>query len=96
MSYQIIALAIAAAVYLLIRYFNATDVPKIKGLPEIPGVPIFGNLIELGTDHARVAQRWARKYGPVFQTRLGNRVSHEKQTSEMNPTWKKCKVHVRI
>ncbi|TWU74242.1 hypothetical protein ED733_004211 [Metarhizium rileyi] len=73
MSYPLIALGIVAAIYLLVRYLNATDVPKIEGLPEIPGVPIFGNLIELGTDHARVAQRWARKYGPVFQTRLGNR-----------------------
>ncbi|KID95199.1 cytochrome P450 phenylacetate 2-hydroxylase, partial [Metarhizium majus ARSEF 297] len=73
MSYPVIALGVVAAIYLLVRYLNATDIPKIKGLPEIPGVPIFGNLIELGTDHARVAQRWARKYGPVFQTRLGNR-----------------------
>ncbi|KAK4233938.1 cytochrome P450 [Achaetomium macrosporum] len=60
-------------IYLLIRLLNRTDIPKIKNLPEVPGVPIFGNLIQLGTDHARVAQRWARKYGPVFQTRLGNR-----------------------
>ncbi|CAK7210596.1 hypothetical protein SBRCBS47491_000826 [Sporothrix bragantina] len=64
---------VAAAIFFLIKYFNATDTPKIKGIPEIPGVPIFGNLLELGTDHARVAQKWAAKYGPVFQTRLGNR-----------------------
>lgn len=75
MSYPVIAIGIVAAIYFLVGYLNATDVPKIKGLPEIPGVPIFGNLLELGIDHARVAQRWARKYGPVFQTRLGNRVS---------------------
>jgi phenylacetate 2-hydroxylase len=40
--------------YFLIRYFNATDTPKIKNLPEIPGVPLFGNLLQLGQDHARV------------------------------------------
>jgi phenylacetate 2-hydroxylase len=74
MSYQLLGFAVLAAIYALIKFLNATDVPKIKGLPEIPGVPIFGNLIQLGTDHARVAAKWAAKYGPVFQTRLGNRV----------------------
>lgn len=60
--------------YFLVRYLNSTDQPKIKGLPEIPGVPLFGNLLQLGTDHARVAGAWARKHNwPVFQTRLGNR-----------------------
>lgn len=74
-SYEVIGIAAIAAVYFFLKFLNATDTPKIKGLPEIPGVPIFGNLIQLGTDHARVAQKWAAKYGPVFQTRLGNRVS---------------------
>lgn len=74
-SYEVIGIAVVAALYFLYKALNATDTPKIKGLPEIPGVPIFGNLIQLGTDHARVAQKWVAKYGPVFQTRLGNRVS---------------------
>ncbi|KAI9812617.1 MAG: hypothetical protein M1827_004606 [Pycnora praestabilis] len=73
MSYQIILLAIASAVYLLIRYFNTTDIPKVKGLPEIPGVPIFGNLLQLGNQHARVAGNWVKRYGPVFQVRMGNK-----------------------
>ena len=72
---QLLIGASILAVLLLWRFLNATDKPKIKGLPEIPGVPIFGNLIQLGTDHARVAQKWAAKYGPVFQTRLGKSVS---------------------
>ena len=60
--------------YFFIRYFNHTDTPKIKNLPEIPGVPLFGNLLQLGQDHARVTAKWAKQYGwPVFQTRLGNR-----------------------
>lgn len=71
---QTIVLAVLAAVYLLIRYLNRTDIPKIKGLPEIPGVPIFGNLLQLGDRHATVAARWAKKYGPVFQVRMGNKV----------------------
>lgn len=62
-------------IYFIVRYLNRTDTPKIKNLPEIPGVPLFGNLLQLGTEHARVAKKWAEQYGPVFQTRLGNRVS---------------------
>ncbi|KAK5989527.1 Phenylacetate 2-hydroxylase [Cladobotryum mycophilum] len=73
MSYQILGIVILVAVYTLFKFLNATDVAKIKGIPEIPGVPIFGNLLQLGVDHARVAQKWASKYGPVFQTRLGNK-----------------------
>ncbi|KAI5459328.1 cytochrome P450 [Mariannaea sp. PMI_226] len=72
MSDHILYAAGVIIIFLLVKFFNSTDIPKIKGLPEIPGVPIFGNLIQLGTDHARVAQKWAAKYGPVFQTRLGN------------------------
>lgn len=43
--------------------------PKIKGIPEIPGWPIVGNLLQLGSDHAAVCMKWAEKYGPVFQVR---------------------------
>ncbi|KAI1023934.1 hypothetical protein LB504_005346 [Fusarium proliferatum] len=73
MSDQVIYLAILIGLYVLYKLANSTDQPKIKGIPEIPGVPLFGNLIQLGTDHARVAQKWAKKYGPVFQTRLGTK-----------------------
>lgn len=47
--------------------------PKIKGIPEIPGLPLLGSLVELGENHALVAQKWAKKYGPVFQVRMGNK-----------------------
>ena len=71
-----VVLGVAAlVVFLVVRYLNSSDTPKIKNLPEIPGVPLFGNLLQLGTDHATVAQKWAKQYGPVFQTRLGNKVS---------------------
>ena len=75
MTAQTIGIAVVAVVYLIIRYFNRTDVPKIKGLPEVPGVPIFGNLLQLGDQHAIVAGKWAKKFGPVFQVRMGNKVS---------------------
>ena len=59
--------------YFIIRYLNSTDSPKIKNLPEIPGIPLFGNLLQLGEHHAKIAGGWVKKYGPVFQVRLGNR-----------------------
>lgn len=74
MGYQTIAIAIVAVVYFVIKQLNKTDIPKIKNLPEIPGVPIFGNLIQLGDNHAKRAQEWVKKYGEVFQVRLGNKV----------------------
>ncbi|KAB8339129.1 hypothetical protein FH972_022065 [Carpinus fangiana] len=67
------AFAFLAIAFFVLRYLNSTDVPKIKNLPEIPGKPIFGSLLELGNQHALVATRWAQKYGPVFQARLGNK-----------------------
>ena len=72
-SPQILPFFLIAVVYAAIKIIDRTDVPKIKGLPEIPGVPIFGNLLQLGADHATVAQKWSKKYGPVFQVRMGNR-----------------------
>ncbi|RCI16106.1 hypothetical protein L249_1781 [Ophiocordyceps polyrhachis-furcata BCC 54312] len=69
----VLVAAVAGLVHLLRRLLYATDVPKIKGIPEAPGLPLLGSLVHLGTDHARVAQRWARRYGPVVQARLGSR-----------------------
>lgn len=74
MAVQILVVAVITVVYFLIRYFNRTDIPKIKGIPEIPGVPIFGNLLQLGDQHATVTGNWAKKFGPVFQVRMGNKV----------------------
>lgn len=62
-----------AVAYTALRLLDSTDVPKIKNLPEIPGIPILGNLHQLGEYHARVAHEWSKKYGPVFQVRMGNR-----------------------
>lgn len=74
MTVTTVAIAVVTAVYFVIRYFNRTDIPKIKGIPEIPGVPIFGNLLQLGNKHATVTGKWAKQYGPVFQVRMGNKV----------------------
>ena len=74
MTVPTLAIAVVTVAYFILRYFNRTDVPKIKGLPEIPGVPLFGNLLQLGDQHATVTRKWAKKYGPVFQVRMGNKV----------------------
>lgn len=74
MAHQIVGIALIAVFFFVIRYLNRTDVPKIKNLPEVPGVPLFGNLLQLGDEHAKKAAVWAKKLGPVFQVRLGNRV----------------------
>lgn len=68
-----VVVAVIAITYFLIKYFNRTDIPKIKNLPEIPGIPIFGNLIQLGDEHAKKAREWVKQYGPVFQVRMGNK-----------------------
>ncbi|SLM35401.1 cytochrome p450 phenylacetate 2-hydroxylase [Lasallia pustulata] len=73
MAHQIVGIALIAVFFFVIRYLNRTDVPKIKNLPEVPGVPLFGNLLQLGDEHAKKAAVWAKKLGPVFQVRLGNR-----------------------
>lgn len=73
-SYQTLGIYLAGAIFILIRYLNRTDTPKIENLPEIPGYPLFGSLLQFGDKHARVAGQLAKKYGAVFQVRLGNRV----------------------
>ena len=74
MTIPIYVAGAAVLCFFLYRVLYGTDTPRIEGIPEIPGLPLFGSLLELGTDHAKVAQRWAKKYGPVFQVRMGNRV----------------------
>lgn len=74
MTLSVYVAGAAVVAFFLYRFLYGTDTPHIKGLPEIPGVPLAGSLFELGTNHAKVAQGWAKKYGPVFQVRLGNRV----------------------
>lgn len=75
MTFPIIVAAAAVITFFAYRLLYGTDTPRIKSLPEVPGLPLFGSLLELGNNHAKVAQGWAKKYGPVFQVRMGNRVS---------------------
>jgi phenylacetate 2-hydroxylase len=69
MSSTVISSVLLLIAIALIRYLFQTEQPKITGIPEIPGWPIVGNLLQLGSDHAAVCMKWAKKYGPVFQVR---------------------------
>ncbi|EFX01334.1 phenylacetate 2-hydroxylase [Grosmannia clavigera kw1407] len=68
------AVAVVVLTYVLYNVMYATDVPHIKGMPEIPGaVPVFGHLLKLGEDHATTCEKWWKQYGhSVFQIKLGN------------------------
>lgn len=70
MSYFIVASTVLLAAFILSRLLFNTEQTKIEGIPEIPGWPIVGNLLQLGSDHAAVCMKWAEKYGPVFQVRF--------------------------
>ena len=65
-----IVLLIALSVYLL----DTTDIPFIRNLPSAPGLPILGNLVELGAEQPRRLAELAKVHGPVYQIRLGNKV----------------------
>lgn len=73
---MLVSLLILAAVVVIatIKYFNITDIAKINNLVEIPGIPLFGNILQLGSSHADACRELASRYGPIFQVRLGNRV----------------------
>ncbi|EPE04117.1 phenylacetate 2-hydroxylase [Ophiostoma piceae UAMH 11346] len=68
------AVVVVVLTYVLYNALYVTDIPHIKGMPEIPGaVPIFGHLLKLGEDHATTCEKWWRQYGhSVFQIKLGN------------------------
>ena len=74
MDHIALGVALVAIFFFLVRHLSRTDTPKIKHLPEVPGWPIFGNLLQIGDEHARKAREWAKSHGAVFQVRLGNRV----------------------
>jgi len=66
-------IVIIIIIWVLIKFFNSTDVPKIRGLPEASGWPIFGSLFELGENHSLALSKMGKRLGPVFQVRMGNK-----------------------
>jgi phenylacetate 2-hydroxylase len=66
-------IGIIIIIWLVVKLLNSTDVPKIVGLPEAPGWPIFGSLFELGENHSLALSKMSKSLGPVFQVRMGNK-----------------------
>ena len=69
----VVCILIFIAILIFIKIFDVTDIPKIQGLPEASGWPLFGSLFELGDNHSLALTKMAKKLGPVFQIRMGNR-----------------------
>lgn len=82
----VVPAVILAVLYYAYEFLSRTDIPKIKGLPELPAVPVFGSLLHLGKYHARNCAKLVDTYGPVFQVRLGNRVCYPRLSSYRNAT----------
>ncbi|KAF7561318.1 hypothetical protein G7046_g2828 [Stylonectria norvegica] len=51
----------------LVILLDTTDVPYIRNLPHVPAIPIFGSLLQLGTEHPKRLAALSKRYGPVFQ-----------------------------
>ncbi|CAF4109566.1 unnamed protein product, partial [Adineta steineri] len=69
----LVLVGIIIAIFLLIKLVDSTDIPKIHGLPEASGWPIFGSLFELGGNHSKALSKMAKQLGPVFQIRMGSK-----------------------
>jgi hypothetical protein len=76
-----LAVICGVLIVLVLWLSDSTDVPFIKYLPSIPGFPIVGNLAQLGTEQPRRLAELSKKYGPVFQIRLGNKASESSSLS---------------
>lgn len=75
--------AIVCGLVILVLLFDSTDIPYIKRLPSAPGLPIVGNLIQLGSEQPRRLAELSKQYGPVYQIRLGNKVSPKNLDSNL-------------
>ncbi|KAL4945820.1 hypothetical protein BDV06DRAFT_229721 [Aspergillus oleicola] len=62
-------------IYLVAKSAFCTDIPRVKGIPELPNsIPFFGHLKALGSDHASAFETAYRAHGhEVVQAKLGNR-----------------------
>ncbi|KAI9227292.1 MAG: cytochrome P450 [Piptocephalis tieghemiana] len=55
-----------------LAYFShALYKSRNPSLPGPPGIPLFGNLLQLGKNPHRLLSKWAKKYGDVYFVNLG-------------------------
>jgi phenylacetate 2-hydroxylase len=69
----VVWIGVVIIIFLVFKLLSSTDIPKIDGLPEASGWPVFGSLFELGDNHSAALARMAKKLGPVFQIRMGSK-----------------------
>ena len=60
----------------LVAYALVSEVRRLKaripGINGPTGLPVVGNLHQLGPDPAEQLRQWGKKYGGVFQITMGN------------------------
>ncbi|RFU24453.1 hypothetical protein B7463_g11887, partial [Scytalidium lignicola] len=60
----------------ILLYFVINEIGRFRArLPNIdgpPGLPVVGNLHQLGPDPAEQLRKWGQKYGGVYQIMMGN------------------------
>ncbi|KAL1887615.1 hypothetical protein Sste5346_010116 [Sporothrix stenoceras] len=50
-----------------------TSVPtSLRAIPGPPGLPVIGNILQMGSRPHRMFQLWANQYGELFRLKLGN------------------------
>lgn len=61
----------------IVAYVIGTEIYRAKvrlpNIPGPPGLPVVGNLNQLGPDPGETLHQWGKKYGGVFQISLGTR-----------------------
>ncbi|KAH6788481.1 GA requiring 3 [Perilla frutescens var. frutescens] len=78
LSLQTAAAIIGVGVFTLLlitRFFNVSRKTSsaLPPPPEIPGIPVLGNLLQLKEKKPyRAFAKWAEKYGPVYSIRTGS------------------------
>ncbi|KAF2096007.1 cytochrome P450 [Rhizodiscina lignyota] len=70
-------IAIGFTVASLLAYAVGTEIyrrkVRLRGVPGPSGLPIVGNLNQLGPDPADTLHQWGKRYGGVYQISLGTR-----------------------
>ncbi|KAF7321109.1 Cytochrome P450 phenylacetate [Mycena chlorophos] len=61
---------LVAALAVLVFFTSASHTVQ---LPGPPGLPLFGNLLQMRTGHAQSLAKWAQQYGGMFRLALGER-----------------------
>ncbi len=73
MSWPVMSL-IAATLGLLWLYRRHIKKKRLNGLKELPGprgLPLVGNLHQLGAVPGHAFRKWAEAYGDIYQVKLG-------------------------